>query len=113
MERGYSVTVDDCNGVDCGETVTPFFEIDRQEVNLSPFCQHTPPRIPTPEVFMSPFSDPQAVARYAEGPRRLIPGFHGLQQMALLLLTEFVPEDGHVLVLGAGGGLETKRDGGI
>jgi len=57
---------------------------------------------------MSPFSDPQAVAGYAEGPLRLVPGFHGLQQMALLLLAEFVPEDGHVLVLGAGGGLELK-----
>lgn len=57
---------------------------------------------------MSPFSDPQAVARYAEAPVRLVPGFHGLQQMALLLLAEFVPEDGNVLVLGAGGGLELK-----
>jgi tRNA (cmo5U34)-methyltransferase len=57
---------------------------------------------------VSPFSDPQAVARYAEGPRMLVPGFHALQQMAALLLAESVPEDGHVLVLGAGGGLELK-----
>ena len=57
---------------------------------------------------MTPFSDPQAVARYADSPVRLVPGFHALQQMAALLLAEFVPEDGRVLVLGAGGGLELK-----
>lgn len=55
---------------------------------------------------MTPFSDPQAVARYAEGPLRQVPGFHALQQMAMLLLAERVPADGNVLVLGAGGGLE-------
>lgn len=54
------------------------------------------------------FSDPQAVARYAEGPVRQVPGFHALQRMTALLLAEAVPEDGHVLVLGAGGGLELK-----
>ncbi|WP_408952202.1 class I SAM-dependent methyltransferase [Lysobacter sp. Hz 25] len=54
------------------------------------------------------FSDPQAVARYALGPVRQVPGFHALQQMARLLLAESVPHDGQVLVLGAGGGLELK-----
>jgi tRNA (cmo5U34)-methyltransferase len=57
---------------------------------------------------LSSFSDPKAVARYAEGPVRQVPGFLALQQMAALLLAEVVPEDGHVLVLGAGGGLELK-----
>lgn len=57
---------------------------------------------------MSTFSDPQAVARYAESPVRQVPGFHALQRMAMLLLAETVPSDGHVLVLGAGGGLELK-----
>ncbi|MGO1003475.1 class I SAM-dependent methyltransferase [Lysobacter sp. CA196] len=57
---------------------------------------------------MSSFSDPQAVARYALGPVRQVPGFHALQQMAALLLAETVPHDGAVLVLGAGGGLELK-----
>ncbi|WP_430391811.1 class I SAM-dependent methyltransferase [Dyella sp. 20L07] len=57
---------------------------------------------------MSSFSDPQAVARYAEGPIRQIPGFLALQQMASLLLAERVPAQGRVLVLGAGGGLELK-----
>jgi tRNA (cmo5U34)-methyltransferase len=60
------------------------------------------------ELFLSSFSDPNAVVRYAEGPIRQVPGFHGLQQMAALLLAETVPYDGQVLVLGAGGGLELK-----
>jgi tRNA (cmo5U34)-methyltransferase len=54
------------------------------------------------------FSDPQAVARYALGPVRQVPGFHAMQRMAALLLAECVPGDGRVLVLGAGGGLELK-----
>lgn len=55
-----------------------------------------------------PFSDPHAVARYAEGPPRMVPGFAGLQRMATLLLAEHAPADARVLVVGAGGGLELK-----
>jgi tRNA (cmo5U34)-methyltransferase len=54
------------------------------------------------------FSDPASVARYAEGPRRLVPGLDALHRMALLLLAERAPKDARVLVLGAGGGLELK-----
>jgi tRNA (cmo5U34)-methyltransferase len=57
---------------------------------------------------MDPFSDPQAVARYAEGPPRIVPGYDGMQRMTTLLLAERVQEDARVLVLGAGGGLELK-----
>jgi len=57
---------------------------------------------------MDAFSDPQAVARYAEGPPRLVPGFTDLQRMVMLLLAERAPDDARVLVLGAGGGLEIK-----
>ena len=57
---------------------------------------------------MSSFSDPQSVANYAERPAKQVPGFHALQRMTALLLAETVPHDGHVLVLGAGGGLELK-----
>jgi len=60
---------------------------------------------------MTWFSDPAAVARYAEGPVRLVPGFESLQRMATLLLRETVPATGKVLVLGAGGGLELKKFG--
>ncbi|WP_219271970.1 class I SAM-dependent methyltransferase [Pseudomonas sp. Xaverov 83] len=58
---------------------------------------------------MTWFSDPAAVARYAEGPVRLVPGFESLQRMSTLLLRETVPATGKVLVLGAGGGLELKK----
>lgn len=54
------------------------------------------------------FTDPLAVARYAQGPVRQVPGFHALQLMTALLLEERVPATGQVLVLGAGGGLELK-----
>jgi tRNA (cmo5U34)-methyltransferase len=58
---------------------------------------------------MNAFSDPEAVARYAEGPPRLVPGFAGLHRMTSLLLAERVPAGGRVLVLGAGGGLELEH----
>lgn len=54
-----------------------------------------------------PFSGP-SVHAYADGPPRQVPGFHGLQRMATMLLSERVPADGRVLVLGAGGGLELR-----
>ncbi len=38
----------------------------------------------------------------------MVPGYAGMQRMTALLLSERVPEDGQVLVLGAGGGLELK-----
>lgn len=57
---------------------------------------------------MDPFDDPDAVARYAENPPRLVPGFSDLQRMALLLLAERAPDEARILVLGAGGGLELK-----
>lgn len=56
----------------------------------------------------SPFSDPQFVSRYAEGPPRIVPGFADMQRMTALLLAERVPDHGRVLVVGAGGGLELK-----
>lgn len=57
---------------------------------------------------MSSFSDPDAVARYADGPPRLVPGFRDMQRMASLLLAERCEADARILVLGAGGGLELK-----
>lgn len=57
---------------------------------------------------MAPFSDPQAVARYAEGPPRFVPGFSDLHRMTTILLGERAPREARVLVLGAGGGLELK-----
>jgi len=57
---------------------------------------------------MQPFTDPAAVARYAEGPPRQVPGFADLQRMTMLLLAEHAPSVADILVLGAGGGLELK-----
>ncbi|WP_202843397.1 class I SAM-dependent methyltransferase [Luteimonas saliphila] len=57
---------------------------------------------------MSSFNDPAAVARYLEGPVAKVPGLAALHRMSELLLAELVPDDGRVLVLGAGGGLELK-----
>ncbi len=54
------------------------------------------------------FADEKAVANYAEGPPRLVPGLEALHRMALILLAERAPRDARVLVLGAGGGMELK-----
>jgi tRNA (cmo5U34)-methyltransferase len=57
---------------------------------------------------MAAFSDPAAVARYADGPPRFVPGFADLHRMTTVLLAEHVAPDARVLVLGAGGGLELR-----
>lgn len=69
-----------------------------------------PPRAPhtMTQPTTSPFTDPAAVARYAEGPRRNVPGYDSLLRMSRILLAEHVPADGRVLVVGAGGGLELE-----
>lgn len=45
---------------------------------------------------------------YLDGPPRQVPGFASLHRMVGMLLAERVPDDGRVLVLGAGGGLELR-----
>ncbi len=45
---------------------------------------------------------------YLEGPPRQVPGLDGLHRMAGMLLAEAMPEDGRLLVLGAGGGMEIR-----
>ena len=57
---------------------------------------------------VTPFTDPQAVARYAEGPPRLVPGLAGLHRMAMILMSEGTPAHARVLVFGAGGGMELR-----
>lgn len=52
------------------------------------------------------FADPDAVARYAERPRASVPGFAVMHRLVDQMLAESVPDDGRVLVVGAGGGLE-------
>jgi tRNA (cmo5U34)-methyltransferase len=59
--------------------------------------------------FAQNFADPEKVARYTTlGPPAFMPGHGGVLQMAGVLLAETVPGDGQVLVVGAGGGLDTQ-----
>lgn len=59
-------------------------------------------------MFLEMFSDRERIANYAEGPRRFTPGLDAVHRMTGILLGERAPADAHVLVLGAGGGLELK-----
>lgn len=54
----------------------------------------------------APFTDPAAVASYASDTPRKVPGLADLHRMVMLLLAEAAPAAAHVLVVGAGGGLE-------
>lgn len=60
------------------------------------------------QVGHSHFSDPAAVASYAEDAARRVPGLADLHRMVTLLLAERAPDAAQVLVVGAGGGLELK-----
>ena len=55
-----------------------------------------------------PFSDPAMVADYAAETPRKVPGLADLHRMTMLLLSESAPGAAHVLVVGAGGGLELR-----
>ena len=55
------------------------------------------------------FANPVFVARYAEGPRRFVPGHHDMLRMASMLLAEDAPGSAEVLVVGAGGGIELRH----
>ena len=54
------------------------------------------------------FENPEHAARYADGPAKFVPGFNDLHRMANVLIRERVSENAHVLIHGAGGGLELK-----
>lgn len=60
----------------------------------------------TENPFIASFRDPERIAHYADGPRRFTPGFEGMHRMTAILLAERAGRQAHVLVLGAGGGLE-------
>lgn len=54
------------------------------------------------------FHDAEFVARYVEvGPAAFLPGHAGMLRMAGLLIAERAPRDARILVVGAGGGLDT------
>lgn len=56
----------------------------------------------------APFTDPAVVASYARDARRNVPGLDDLHRMVMLLPAEKAPEAAHILVIGAGGGMETR-----
>lgn len=56
----------------------------------------------------SPFADSAAIGSYTQDARRKVPGLGDLQRMVMLLLAEQAPEAAHMLVVGAGGGMETR-----
>jgi tRNA (cmo5U34)-methyltransferase len=55
-----------------------------------------------------PFSNPAMVATYADDTPRKVPGLADLHRMAMLLLSERAQQAAHILVVGAGGGMELK-----
>ena len=55
-----------------------------------------------------PFSNPAMVANYADETPRKVPGLADLHRMAMLLLSERAQQAAHILVIGAGGGMELK-----
>lgn len=57
---------------------------------------------------MSGANHPGDAGSYAERVARHVPGLHDMHRMAGILLAEHVPQNGRVLVLGAGGGLELR-----
>ena len=56
----------------------------------------------------SPFADPSAISTYVEDTPRKVPGLPDLHRMAMLLLAEHAPSAAHMLIVGAGGGMETR-----
>ncbi|WP_231995717.1 class I SAM-dependent methyltransferase [Pseudomonas mucidolens] len=68
---------------------------------------------PTLQDFMkqdhtSPYANAGMIASYTDDAPRKVPGLADLHRMMMLLLAEQAPSGAHILVLGAGGGLETK-----
>ena len=54
------------------------------------------------------FADRAATASYIENAHKNVPGLSDLHRMVMLLLAEFAQGPAHILVVGAGGGLETR-----
>lgn len=54
------------------------------------------------------FSNPAMVATYVDDTPQRVPGLADLHRMAMLLLSERAQQSVHILVVGAGGGMELK-----
>lgn len=58
--------------------------------------------------FLEMFNNPEHAAGYADGPAQFMPGFFDVHRMTAVLIRERAPGAAHVLVHGAGGGLELE-----
>lgn len=56
----------------------------------------------------SPFANPSAISTYVDETPRRVPGLADLHRMTMLLLAEHAPDAAHILVVGVGGGMETR-----
>lgn len=56
----------------------------------------------------SPYANASAVASYTVDALRKVPGLADLHRMTMLLLAEQAPSVAHMLVVGAGGGMESR-----
>lgn len=56
----------------------------------------------------SHFANPSAISSYVEDTARKVPGLPDLHRMTMLLLAEHAPSAAHILIVGAGGGMETR-----
>jgi tRNA (cmo5U34)-methyltransferase len=56
----------------------------------------------------SPFANSSAISNYLEDAPRKVPGLADVHRMTMLLLAEQAPATAHILIVGAGGGMETK-----
>lgn len=54
------------------------------------------------------FANPAAIASYIENAQNNVPGLTDLHRMVMLLLAEHAQGPAHILVVGAGGGMETR-----
>lgn len=57
---------------------------------------------------ISPYANAGMIASYTDDAPRKVPGLADLHRMMMLLLAEQASSEAHILVLGAGGGLETR-----
>ena len=64
--------------------------------------------------FKANYVDPERLKSYTvKGPPAFAPGHAGMLQMTGVLLSERMPNDGKLLIVGAGGGLETSYLAGV
>ncbi|WP_179471833.1 class I SAM-dependent methyltransferase [Mycolicibacterium vinylchloridicum] len=59
-------------------------------------------------VIRNPFDDAGHVAMYAERAAQMVPAYRDIHRLATVLIAEHAPPDARILVLGAGGGMETR-----